>query len=52
MGAEARDDRESRLAQALATVQSRLAAAAEAAGRKVDEIELLPITKFFQQPMW
>ncbi|ORX20978.1 YggS family pyridoxal phosphate enzyme [Mycobacterium xenopi] len=46
-GAEARDDRESRLAQALATVQSRLAAAAEAAGRKVDEIELLPITKFF-----
>ncbi|EUA44160.1 putative dNA-binding protein [Mycobacterium xenopi 3993] len=28
-------------------MQSRLAAAAEAAGRKVDEIELLPITKFF-----
>src|SRR5579875_1448682 len=46
-GAEGREDRESQLARALATVQSRLAAAAEAAGRKVDEIELLPITKFF-----
>jgi len=46
-GAESREDRESQLARALATVQSRLAAAAEAAGRKVDEIELLPITKFF-----
>lgn len=39
-GAEGREDRESQLARALATVQSRLAAAAEAAGRKVDEIEL------------
>ncbi|HYB37182.1 MAG TPA: YggS family pyridoxal phosphate-dependent enzyme [Mycobacterium sp.] len=39
--------RESELARALATVRSRLAAAADAAGRNVDEIELLPITKFF-----
>jgi PLP dependent protein len=39
--------RESELARALATVRSRLAAAAEAAGRNVEEIELLPITKFF-----
>ncbi|EUA87896.1 alanine racemase, N-terminal domain protein [Mycobacterium ulcerans str. Harvey] len=31
----------------MALVRSRLAAAAEAAGRKVSEIELLPITKFF-----
>jgi hypothetical protein len=31
----------------LAAVRSRLAAAAEAAGRNVAEIELLPITKFF-----
>jgi pyridoxal phosphate enzyme (YggS family) len=46
-GAHVRVDRESELAEALATVQCRLAAAAEAAGRKVDEIELLPITKFF-----
>jgi pyridoxal phosphate enzyme (YggS family) len=35
------------LADALAAVRSRLAAAAKAAGRNVDEIELLPITKFF-----
>ncbi len=42
-----RPDRESELADALAALRSRLAAAAEAAGRKVDEIELLPITKFF-----
>jgi PLP dependent protein len=40
-------DRESELADALAALRMRLAAAAEAAGRKVDEIELLPITKFF-----
>jgi pyridoxal phosphate enzyme (YggS family) len=40
-------DRESELADALATLRSRLAAAAEAAGRNVDEIELLPITKLF-----
>ena len=40
-------DRESELTHALAAVRSRLAAAAEAAGRNVGEIELLPITKFF-----
>src|ERR1700752_903430 len=40
-------NRESELTHALATVRSRLAAAAEAAGRNVGEIELLPITKFF-----
>ncbi len=40
-------DRESDLTHALAAVRSRLAAAAEAAGRNVAEIELLPITKFF-----
>lgn len=40
-------DRESELAGALAALRSRLAAAAGAAGRNVDEIELLPITKFF-----
>ena len=42
-----RGDRESELTHALAAVRSRLAAAAEAAGRNVGEIELLPITKFF-----
>ncbi len=42
-----RPQRESELADALAALRSRLAVAAEAAGRKVDEIELLPITKFF-----
>jgi PLP dependent protein len=42
-----RPDRESELADALTALQSRLAAAAEAAGRKLDEIQLLPITKFF-----
>jgi PLP dependent protein len=40
-------ERESELADALAGLRSRLAAAAEAAGRNVEEIELLPITKFF-----
>lgn len=40
-------DRESELTHALAGVRSRLALAAEAAGRNVGEIELLPITKFF-----
>ena len=35
------------LADSLAALRSRLAAAAEAAGRKLDEIQLLPITKFF-----
>ncbi len=39
--------RESELAEALADVRARLVAAAEAAGRNSDEIELLPITKFF-----
>lgn len=39
--------RESELAEALAAVRSRLSAAAEAAGRDADEIELLPVTKFF-----
>ena len=42
-----RGDRETQLTHALAAVRSRLAAAAEAAGRNVGEIELLPITKFF-----
>lgn len=41
------EDRESELAGALVAIHNRLAAAAEAAGRKVTEIELLPITKFF-----
>src|ERR1700722_6934254 len=40
-------DRESELTHALAAVRSRLAVAAERAGRNVGEIELLPITKFF-----
>lgn len=35
------------LADSLAALRSRLAAAAEAAGRKLEEIQLLPITKFF-----
>lgn len=39
--------REQELADALAAVRARLTAAAEAAGRNSDEIELLPITKFF-----
>jgi PLP dependent protein len=39
--------REAELAEALAAVHSRLERAAEAAGRNADEIELLPITKFF-----
>jgi PLP dependent protein len=39
--------RELELAEALSVVRSRLARAAEAAGRNVDGIELLPITKFF-----
>jgi hypothetical protein len=43
----ARPDRELELADSLAVLRSRLAAAAEAAGRKLDEIQLLPITKFF-----
>jgi PLP dependent protein len=39
--------REEELTEALAAVRARLAAAAKAAGRNSDEIELLPITKFF-----
>ncbi len=39
--------REAELADALAAVRGRIKRAAEAAGRNVDEIELLPITKFF-----
>ena len=39
--------REAELAEALAAVQTRLERAAEAAGRNPDEIELLPVTKFF-----
>jgi pyridoxal phosphate enzyme (YggS family) len=42
-----RSDRDSELTHALASVRSRLAAAAEAAGRNVGEIEVLPITKYF-----
>ena len=40
-------ERESELADALSALRTRIAAAAEAVGRKVDEIQLLPITKFF-----
>lgn len=40
-------DRETELTLGLAAVRSRLAAAAEAAGRNVTEIELLPVTKLF-----
>src|SRR3954463_10185961 len=39
--------RERELADALAAVRARLARAAEAADRNPNEIELLPITKFF-----
>ena len=39
--------RELELTEALCRVRARLAAAAEAAGRDIDEIELLPVTKFF-----
>jgi PLP dependent protein len=39
--------RELELAEGLAAVRARLARAAESANRNVDEIELLPITKFF-----
>lgn len=46
-GREDHGERQSELTRALASVRSRLAAAAEAAGRNVAEIELLPITKFF-----
>jgi hypothetical protein len=39
--------REHELADALSALRARLASAADAAGRNADEIELLPITKFF-----
>ena len=39
--------RERELAEALAALRDRLARAAEAADRNPNEIELLPITKFF-----
>jgi PLP dependent protein len=39
--------REAELADSLARVRERLARAADAANREIDEIELLPITKFF-----
>jgi pyridoxal phosphate enzyme (YggS family) len=39
--------RETDLATALAALQSRLSDAAKAAGRDVNDIELLPVTKFF-----
>ncbi|MGV0791017.1 YggS family pyridoxal phosphate-dependent enzyme [Mycolicibacterium sp. XJ1819] len=39
--------RERELAEALAAVRARLATAAQAAGRRVEEIQLLPVTKFF-----
>jgi pyridoxal phosphate enzyme (YggS family) len=42
-----RKDRESELATALNAVRDRLAAAAHAAGRDVEDIALLPVTKFF-----
>ncbi len=47
MADEKRGTREAELAEALTAVRARLTAAAEAAGRNSDEIELLPITKFF-----
>lgn len=40
-------DREAELAASLAAVRERLARAAQAAGRDVTEIQLLPVTKFF-----
>lgn len=43
----ARPRREMELADSLSALRSRLAAAAEAAGRKLEAIQLLPITKFF-----
>lgn len=41
------ENREAELAASLSAVRDRLARAANAAGRNVDDIELLPITKFF-----
>ncbi|GFG75584.1 YggS family pyridoxal phosphate-dependent enzyme [Mycobacterium botniense] len=45
--APAAQRREHELSRALTRVRARLAAAAEAAGRAADKIELLPVTKFF-----
>jgi pyridoxal phosphate enzyme (YggS family) len=39
--------REVELTEAIVTVRARLSAAADAAGRNSDEIQLLPVTKFF-----
>jgi len=39
--------RERELADGLSAIRARLARAAEAAGRNANDIELLPITKFF-----
>ena len=47
MAGETRGTREAELAEALTAVRARLTAAAEAAGRNSDEIQLLPVTKFF-----
>lgn len=44
---DAATTRQAELVTALAAVRARLARAAEAVGRRVDEIELLPITKYF-----
>jgi pyridoxal phosphate enzyme (YggS family) len=41
------NDRQTELAKGLASVRSRIGAAAAAAGRNGGEIELLPVTKFF-----
>ena len=41
------ENREADLVSALGALRSRLAHAAEAAGRNTADIELLPITKFF-----
>jgi pyridoxal phosphate enzyme (YggS family) len=46
-GSAAPKGRESQLAAALDAVRNRLAAAAHAAQRSIDDIELLPVTKFF-----
>ncbi|WIM89175.1 alanine racemase [Candidatus Mycobacterium wuenschmannii] len=47
LNASPQPERGMELADSLAALRSRLAAAAEAAGRKLDDIQLLPITKFF-----
>ncbi len=47
LASDMRGDREAELTHGLAGVRSRLAAAADAAGRNVSEIKLLPITKSF-----